>query len=251
VLEVFEFVFWEVLKAFALLVVAVLAVKAAKSFAACWGPSVRWILYALILALVIWAARAIGQDMAAEIYSWACQKNLDRKEYVLAYSNAVRAVDLRPDSFRYWQLLARSKFALRQCNSLLSDEPAIRTLTPEGLDEDDLVRFSYCRYFLGQYNEAIALASEFIRRNPGYPKSYILKGQAEMGLRQYSEAERDFMTSLQILPIQADAVEGLAHAYFLSGDTAHAVAALDATSHYSFPPQARERFQALKSLYEQ
>lgn len=251
--EPFEFVFWEILKAFALVVVALLAAKAAKSF---WELSrrrapPRLLLYAVILALVVFAAQTLGLDLAAEVYSWAGQRNLDRRDYVLAYSNAVRAVDLRPGVLRYWQLLARSKFDLRQFDSLLGDESAFRTLSPRGLDEDDLLRLAYCHYFLAQYNDAISLTKQFIRRNPSYPKSYILQGQAEIGLREYPEAERDFMASLQILPAQADAVEGLAHAYFLSGNTSQAAAVLDATAHYSFPPQARERFRALKSLYEQ
>jgi tetratricopeptide (TPR) repeat protein len=251
-LEPFEFVFWEILKAFALVVVALLAAKAAKSFVGSGrSRTIRLLLYAVILALVVFGAQVLGMDVAAEVYSWACQKNLDRHDNLLAFSNARRAVDLRPDVFRYWQLLSRSKFDLRQFDSLLRDESALRALSPTGLDEDDLWRFAYCHYFLGQYNDAVSLTKQFIRTNPGYPKSYILQGQAEVNLRQYSEAERDFVKSLEILPTQADAVEGLAHAYFLSGNTAQAVAVLDATSHYSFPPQARDRFEALKSLYEQ
>jgi tetratricopeptide (TPR) repeat protein len=252
-LEPFEFVFWEVLKAFALVIVALVAAKAARSFAASGGgPAMARVpLYIVILALVIWAARTLGLDVAAEVYSWAGQKNLDRHEYVLAYSNAARAVNLRPDVLRYWQLMAGSKFALHQFDSLLRDELAIRMLTPEGLDEDDLMRFAYCHYFMGQYNDAIAITRQFIGRNPQYPKSYILQAEVEIGLRQYAKAERDFTAALQILPTQADAVEGLAHAFFLSGNTAQAVAVLGATSHYSFPPQARERFHALKNLYEQ
>ena len=251
-LEQFEFVFWEVLKTFGLIVLALLTAKTAKSFLAGLRTApLRFLLYAVILALVIWGARTLGSDVAAEVYSWASQKNLDRREYLLAYSNAVRAVELRPEIIRYWQLLARAKFTLRQFDSLLRDEPTFRKLENRGLDEDDLLRFAYCRYFLGQYGEAISLTRQFIERNRGYPKSYILQGQAELGLRQYSEAEQDFLKSLNILPTQADAVEGLAQAYFLSGNTVQAAAVLDATAHYPFQAQERERFRALKSLYEQ
>jgi tetratricopeptide (TPR) repeat protein len=252
-LEPLEFVFWEILKAFALAVVALLAAKAAKSFVVSSRRAApgRVLLYSVILALVVWGARILGLDVAAEVYGWASQRNLDRHQYVFAYSDGLRAVDLRPEALRYWQLLARAKFSLRQFDSLLRDEPVFRNLSPEGLDEDDLLRFAYCRYFLGQYDDAISLTKQFIERNGGYPKSYILQAQAELGLRKYPEAERDFMKSLQILPTQADAVEGLAHAYFLSGNTDEAAAVLDAASHYAFPPQERERFRALKSLYEQ
>ena len=252
-LEPFEFVFWEILKAFALLVLALLAAKAASSFLVLDRrfSARRLLLYGVILALVALGARALGMDVAAEVYGWASQKNLDRREYFLAYRNAARAVDLRPDVLRYWQLLARAKFSTRQFVSLLRDQPAFAGLSPHGLDEDDQLRFAYCDYFLGRYADSISLTKQFIEGNPGYPKSYVLQAQAETALRQYPEAERDFMKSLEILPTQADAVEGLAQVYFLSGNTAQAAAVLDATSHYSFPPEARRRFQALKSMYEQ
>ncbi|HUI41095.1 MAG TPA: hypothetical protein VL523_03910 [Terriglobia bacterium] len=252
-LEPFEFIFWEALKAFGLVVVALLAVKAARAFARPGGggrmPGL--VLYGVILALVALGARALGQDIAAEVYGWAGQKNLDRHEFATAYSNGLRAVELRPGVLRYWQLLASAKFDLHQFGSLLRDEPSFRALSPRGLDEDDLVRFAYARYFVGEYAQVIPLTAEFIRRNPAYPKSYVLAGLAETGLRQYAEAERDFLTALRILPTQADAVEGLAHVYFLSGDAGRARAVLEATSHYAFPPAERERFKTLMALYGQ
>ncbi|HEY6292966.1 MAG TPA: hypothetical protein VI455_15555 [Terriglobia bacterium] len=252
-LEPFEFIFWEALKVFALVVMALLAGKAARSFA---GPERRpglrgLALYGAILMLVAFGARALGEDIGAEVYGWASAKNLDRQQYLLAYSNAARAVELRPGNLRNWQLLAKAKFAGRQFNSLLRDEPVFQALSPQDLDEDDLMRFAYCRYFVGDYQQVISLADQFIRRNPGYPKAYVLAGLAETGLRQYPEAEHSLLTALKLLPTQGDAVEGLAHVYFLSGDTGAAVAVLDATAHYSFPPDQRRQFEALKALYEQ
>lgn len=220
-LEQFEFVFWEILKSFALVVLALLAAKTASSFLASdprFSPP-RLLLYGLILVLVGLGARTLGLDVGAEVYYWAGHKNLDHHEYALAYRNASRAVDLRPGVLAYWQLLARVKFSVHQFDSLLRDQAAMNALSPNGLDEDDLLRFAYCHYFLGEYGDAASLAKQFIARNPSYPKAYILLAGAEIGLRQYAEAERDFTKSLDILPTQADAVEGLAQAYYLGGNT--------------------------------
>ena len=252
-LEAFEFVFWEALKAFALVVVALLAAKAVKAFTA-QGSGRRGAaapLTALLLLLVALGAWTVGHDVAAEVYSWVGQKNLDGNEFAAAYSNAERAVEVRPAVLRYWQLLERSKFALRQFGSLLEDEPALRALSPGGLDEDDTLRLAYARYFQGEYAQTLPLTAGLIRRNPSYPKAYVLQGLAETGLRDYAAAERDFLQALKILPTQADAVEGLAHACFLEGDTGRAISVLDATAHYAFPPADRERFKALKAMYEQ
>ena len=252
-LEPFEFIFWEAVKAFGLVVVALLAVKAVRAFARPYSgrrvPALA--LYGGFLALVAVGARALGRDIAAEAYFWAGQKNLDRHQLAGAYSNATRAVELRPGLLRYWQELASAKFDLHQFESLLRDEPSFRALSPRGLDEDDLARFAYARYFLGEYAQVTTLAAELARRSPTYPKSYVLRGLAETGLKRYADAEHDFLLALKLLPTQADAVEGLAHAYFLSGDTARALAVLDATSHYSFPPAERQRFESLKDMYEQ
>jgi len=250
-LEPFEFIFWEALKLFALVVMALVAGKAARSFVGSRAGIRGLALYGGILALVAIGARALGQDVAAEAYGWASAKNLDHHQYLLAYSNASRAVELRPGLLRYWQLLARAKFAVRQYRSVLGDEGAFRALSPQGLDEDDLIRLAYCRYFTGQYLQVIPLTDELLRRNPAYPKTYVLEGLAKVGARQYPEAERDLLQALKLLPTQADAVEALAHAYFLAGDTGAAVAVLDATGHYTFSRDERRHFEALKALYEQ
>jgi hypothetical protein len=46
-------------------------------------------------------------------------------------------------------------------------------------------------------------------------------------------------------------VEGLARAYYLGGDRQQALAVLDETAKFPFPPPVRERFEALKGLYDQ
>jgi len=248
----FEFIFWEAVKALTLLVLALLAAKAVRTFLrqrrrSALGPA----LYGVLVVLAALGARTIGLDIAAEVYNWVGEKDLDRHRWAAALGNALRAVELRPGVASYWDLLARAKFSTGQYASLLRDEPVFRALNPRGLSEDDLMRFAYCRLFLGQYREVIPLADEVIHLNPGYPKAYVIEGLAQAGLRSYEDAERNFLKALQILPTQADAVEGLAHVYFLMGFTDRALAVLDTTVRYSFPPEARKRFQALKALYEQ
>jgi tetratricopeptide (TPR) repeat protein len=248
----FEFIFWEAVKALALLVLALLAAKAVRTYVRERRLSgLALVLYGVIVVLAAFGARTIGLDIAAEVYNGVGEKNLDRHEWGAALGNAMRAVQLRPGVSSYWDLVARAKFTTHQYASLLKDEPAFRALNPRGLGEDDLMRFAYCRLFLGQYREVIPLAGELIRLNPGYPKPYVVEGLAEVGLRRYNDAEQSLLRALQILPTQADAVEGLAHVYFLMGSTDRAVAVLNTTARYSFPPEARARFQALKALYEQ
>ncbi len=248
-MQSFEFVFWEALKALALLVAALLAVKAARPLV---RRDRRWLmLYVAVVAVTAWGAQIVGKDIAAEVYGESVAKNLDRHEYALAYSNGLRAVELRPANLYYWQMLARAKFGLRQYQSLLADEPAFQALSRKGLSEDDVLRFTYARYALGEYNQVISIARQIAGQNPDYPKSYVLAGMAETALRRYSDAEPDFLQALKILPNQQDAVEGLAQVYFLEGDAKRAVAVLDATAHYDFTADQRRRFEELKALYEQ
>lgn len=248
-IQSFEFIFWEALKALALVVAALLAVKAARPFASAGRRGL--LLYAVILVLTALGAETVGKDIAAEVYGESVPRNLDRRDYALAYSNALRAVELRPGNLFYWQMLARAKFAMRQFDSLRADEPAFQRLSPRGLGEEDVLRFTYARYFLGQYDQVVSIAGQMMRENPDYPKSYVLAALAETALRRYADAERDFLQALRILPTQQDAVEGLAHVYFLEGDTKRATAVLDATVHYEFSPEQRGRFDELKDLYEQ
>ncbi len=247
--ESFQFIFWEALKALALVVAALLAVKAARPLAS--RDRRGLLLYAVVLVLTAVGAQTVGKDVAAEVYAESVPKNLDRHQYALAYSNGLRAVELRPGNLYYWQMLARAKFAMRQFGSLLADEPAFQSLSPKGLGEEDVLRFTYARYFLGQYEQVVSITRQIEQQNPGYPKSYVLTGMAETALRHYSDAERDFLQALKILPAQQDAVEGLAQVYFLEGDTKRALTVLDATAHYDFPPATRRRFEELKALYGQ
>jgi hypothetical protein len=46
-------------------------------------------------------------------------------------------------------------------------------------------------------------------------------------------------------------VEGLARAYYLGGDRLRAMDVLNQTGKFPFPPPARDRFEALKGLYDQ
>ena len=56
---------------------------------------------------------------------------------------------------------------------------------------------------------------------------------------------------LQIFPNNQAAVESLARAYYLGGDRRRALAVLDRNREVSLPSCARQRFEALKGLYDQ
>ncbi len=255
-MEKFRFIFWEVMKALSLAFLGLLAAKAVSGLRAGGMEEkrlglVRSALYAAILALVILGARSVGYDTAAELYFWASNSNLSQSQVPKAYTNALKAVQLRPGVLRYWQVLARTKFVQKQFASLLEDEPAFRSLGRGDLEEEDLVHFTFCHFFLQQYDKVIPTTQQLIRGNRFFPVPYILQGMTYTALKEYPEAERSFLDVLQIFPNQPEAVEGLAHVYFLNGDPARAVAVLNETTKYPFPAEARKRFQALKALYAQ
>jgi hypothetical protein len=56
---------------------------------------------------------------------------------------------------------------------------------------------------------------------------------------------------LQIFPNNQAAVEGLARADYLDGNRQQALAILNDTAKFPFPPPLRQRFEALKGLYDQ
>jgi tetratricopeptide (TPR) repeat protein len=248
--EPIRFVFWEAVKILALAFLGLLASKAVA------GLSLRrvWVkpaLYALILGLAAGGAWYAGSDIAAEVYLWTCNSNLDRGELAKAYSNALRAVTLRPGDLHYWRALVESKVRSHQFESALEDEATLRALSGGRLDEVDEYQFTLCSYFLGQYDQVIATTLRLIRQNPSYAAPYVLQGLAYIGEKKYPEAEQSFLAVLQIFPSHQSAVEGLARAYFLAGDRQRALAILDETAKYPFPPVVRQRFEALKGLYGQ
>jgi tetratricopeptide (TPR) repeat protein len=253
-----RFVFWEVIKTLALILLALLSAKAIGGLRTAGAPDrsrrlrlVRGLLYFVLLALVGVGALGIGDDVAAELYFTASGDNLDRAQLGQAYNNALNAVRLRPSVLRYWQMLAATKLRQGQFESLLEDQRALQALSSGRLEESDAMRYALAQFFLGQYEQVIPLTRQLIRNNRFYAAPYVLQGNTFLALKNYPEAERSFLDVLQIFPSQEDAVEGLAHAHFLTGDTRQALAVLDETARHPFPPEARKRFASLKALYAQ
>ncbi len=258
ILEEIRFIFWEAMKTLTLAFLALLSAKAIAALRAHGGPSgtqrlalARGALYFVLLTLVAAGALGIGQDVAAELYFTVSRDNLDRSQLGQAYRNASSAVRLRPGVLRYWQMLAGTKLLQHQFNSLLEDQEALRSLGRGRLEEPDALRYALARFFLGQYEEVIPVTQALTRHNKYYATPYVLQGNAFLALKKYPDAERSFLDVLQIFPSQEDAVEGLAHVYFVTGDTTRALAVLDETARHPFPPEVRKRFAALKALYAQ
>ncbi|HLI30843.1 MAG TPA: hypothetical protein VKV79_07080 [Terriglobia bacterium] len=255
-MEVPHFIFWEGLKAVSLIFLALFAAKIiiVMQFPRQGRRGKALIKAALVLALAVTAglgARTLGYDTAAELYYLAAFKDFQQEHIRLAYANSLRAIRLRPAELRYWQLLDRTKIEGRQFASALADEPALEILSGGRLGLGDEARFATCRYFLGHYHQVILMTQHMIQQSRFYPVAYILQGMSYIALKQYRAAETTLVSMLGLFPTDVNGVAALAHAYFLAGDTPSALAVLDVTRKYAFPPLARQRFDELKALYAQ
>jgi len=248
--EAIRFIFWESVKVLGLAVLGLIATKsvAALTVRKSW---IKPALYALTLALAGLGAWYAGNDVAAEVYMWSCNSNLGHGDLAKAYSNALRAVSLRPNNLGYWHSLVDTKMRLGQFRSALDDEPAMRALNKGYLDEVDEYQFALCAYFLGQYDKTVETTLRLIAQNHSYAAPWVLLGLAYTAEKKYPEAQRSYLAVLQAFPINQAAVEGLARAYYLGGDRRRALMVLEETGKFPFLPQGRERFEALKGLYDQ
>jgi len=212
---------------------------------------VRGGLYTVILTLVIMGARGLGVDAAAGIHGLASEDDVGNLRLDHAYANALRAVQLRPGMFVYWRDLAVAKFLQGQFDSVLKDEPVFSALRGGDLDEETTLRFAYCHFFLGQFDQVFPLTERVIRGNRFFAAPYLLEGSTYIAQKQLARAERRYLDVLQMFPVQQAAVEGLAHVHFLMGDRGSALDVLNDTVKFPFPPDARKRFDALKAFYAQ
>jgi tetratricopeptide (TPR) repeat protein len=249
-MEFIRFIFWEAAKVLGLVFLGMVAAKviAALAMPKAW---MKTAVYTLILAFVGLGAWFAGNDVAAEVYMWSSDNNLARGNLVKAYANAIQAVDMRPNNLSYWHTLMRAKMSLHQLDSVLDDEPAMTALSGGSLDEEDEYQLSLCAYFLGQYDKVVATTLRLIRQNPSYAAPYVLQGLAYTAERKYPQAQQSFLAVLQIFPDNQAAVENLARAYYLAGDRQRALAVLNETAKFPFTPPVRQRFEALKGLYDQ
>ena len=249
-MEIIRFVVWETAKVLALAWLAILAGKAVWALAGrmSW---LRGVLFALILAAVGAGTWWAAHDVAAEVYWWRSEGNLQQGNLLPAYADAHRAVGLRPRNRVYWRALIQAKLALQQVRSALDDEPALRALGGGELADVDEFQFARCDYLLGHYDKVVATTLRLIRHNPAYPGPYVLQGLTYTAEKKYPEAQQSFIALLELFPSNQAAVEGLARAYYLGGDRQRAMGLLDETVKYPFPPAVRQRFLALKELYAQ
>jgi tetratricopeptide (TPR) repeat protein len=248
--EGIRFIFWEAVKVLGLVLLGLVSTKAVAALTVRKG----WIkpaLYALILALAGLGAWYAGNDVAAEVDMWSSDSSLAHGNLVEAYFNAIQAVSLRPNNLNYWHVLIHTKLHMQQLQSVLDDEPAVRALSKGSLDEVDEYQYALCAFFLGQYDQVVATTHRLIRQHPSYAAPYVLQGLAYTAEKKYREAQQSFLTVLQIFPNNQAAVEGLARVYYLGGDRQRALAVLDETAKFPFPPPVRQRFEALKGLYDQ
>ena len=257
-MEIARFIFWTAMKTLGLLFLGLLAVKSIGSLSGeeeripkGRAVAVRWTLYGAALLLAIASAWNLGYDIAAEVYATASRSNLAHREVAKAYGNALRAVELRPGTLRYWQALAASKSALRQFGSLVGDLHVFQALSGGSLDEEDRYRFASAYYYQGEFDKVIPITQRMIAENRMYAAPYVLQAYAYMAQKDFAHAERTFLEVLQMFPTQQSAVEGLAHLYFIGGNKAGALQILEQTKKFPFPPESRQRFEALKALYAQ
>lgn len=254
-----RFIFSEIFETLCLVFLGLLAAKAAGELRASSSPpvakmqraAIRGVLYTVILALVVLGARGVGKDTSAGIHALASEDDLRHLRLDSAYANALRAVELRPGIIIYWKDLSASKFLKGQFESALKDEPVLNALNGGKPDEDSTLRFAYCHYFLGQYDHVFPLTGQLIRDSRYNPSPYVLEGMTYMAQKKFAQAEQKFLNVLQFLPVQQAAVEGLAQAHFLMGDSGGALEVLNQTQKFPFSPEARQRFNALKAFYAQ
>lgn len=249
-MEIIRFIFWEAVKVLGLVLLGLIACKSVAAL----RTSNAWVkrgLYVLILGIATLGAWFVGNDVAAEIYRWGALSNLSHGDLKKAYLNSLRAVLLRPNNLSNWHALMRSKMHLEQLQSALDDEPAVRALSGGNVDEVDEYQYALCWYFLGRYDQTVEITRRLVRQNPSYAAPAVLQGMAYTAQKKYPQAEQTLLAILQLFPNNETAVENLARAYYLDGNRRRARDVLDQTSRFAFPPKARERFEALKGLYEQ
>jgi tetratricopeptide (TPR) repeat protein len=253
-MEFARFIFVAGIKTLGLLFLGLLASKAVGALQNSQSPvrrssAIQWCLYALILTLVGLGALTVGYDVAAETYLRASARDLARQDRVHALINAQRAVEVRPGNIRYWQTLSGIKFAQKQYASTVADTAALAALDDGKLDEADAYRLAVSHFLLGEYDKVHPLTQTLIRDNRAYAAPYVLEGYTLLAEKHYDQATKVFLEVLRMYPSQQSAVEGLAHAQYLSGNRAAALSVLDQTARYPFAPEARRRFEALKGLY--
>jgi len=255
VFELLPFYLLQSLKTLILIVMTLLALKGIRGLRFLHPPLpssqrvLRGAAVGVILFAALWGGYGIGRQVAARAAYLTGQRHLAKGDNQSAYSAAVWAVRLRSGELRYWRQLTGVKMRLRQFSSALQDMPAYRELGNGKIDAEDQYRFAGCRFFLEEYDPAIALLEELVKKNPYFPAPQLMLGRAQVKKKNYPQAEAVLLNLLQRFPSHPLAVEGLARILVLQNRKADAVTLLQQTKKVSFPPSVRRHFQELMSFY--
>jgi len=82
---------------------------------------------------------------------------------------------------------------------------------------NELHRAGELFFYLGDYDSAVRVSSDVIRRHPDVQGIYFLRAKAEQGRRQYAAALEDYVTLIRLLPnlkaVRADVFTRMSEAY--------------------------------------
>ena len=252
--ETFRFFIGQGMGVLALMILALLSIKGflAYSRARRGKSGLRWLGWGAVgvsVALAVWGAYGIGRNVAAEVSYFNGQYRYGGEEREQALENAVRAIEFRPGSIRYWKYLTSLKMSMHQFSSALEDRPAYLELGSGSIELEDRYRFASCHYFLEDYELAIAELKTLAKEYPYFPAAQVLLGVSYTAQKNYRQAEEVLLALLQRFPSHQVAVEGLARALYLQNRKEHAVQLLEQTRKVPFPPAVRKHFDELILLY--
>jgi YaiO family outer membrane protein len=84
---------------------------------------------------------------------------------------------------------------------------------PAPLADDQLFRRAHALAAAGQREDAIALYSELLARNPGHADALLARGRTHAWLRQWAQSEADLLAVTRARPTYADAWSALGDLY--------------------------------------
>ncbi len=175
------------------------------------------ILYTLIIIILIILFLAnCTKKLSVKQYIDVAKVQINKGEYLKAYSNLIKAKSLAPNNAVIWYYLGIIQLRLGNIDRAINNEEIALQL--DKTNPRIIVNLGYLYTISGYYNKAYILAKKLINSQNYKIYGYLILGNVKALKGQISKAKRFFIKAINKNPNNYEAYLDLANLYILTGE---------------------------------
>jgi len=155
--------------------------------------------------------------VCSEAYYCRAKIHYKREDYRAAIKALMRAIEIKPDYHKAYNLRGNGYARLSKCQNAVNDYDGAVALT-KGTIASYYVNRAAAKYHSKDYEDAASDCTEALTINPIYADALFIRGMAKQNLKKYDEAIDDFTETVRLKPDDAKAYFNRALTWQMKGE---------------------------------